>query len=268
MIGCGNMGSALVENLRKISTARELYVFDKDKSLLESHVMRFGVKRCDSIAEVKDNADILILAVKPQDIDGVLSELKNSRDKLIVSIAAGITLEFLGSALSGQVPVVRAMPNLNALIAKSVTAICANEAAGQKGLQLAQEIFLSVGSVVLVEDAQMNAVTAISGSGPAFVAYLYPAVAINDIERVLTAEAMRFGIDEKNALILSGSTTSGTLAMIDTNLDASMLIKRVCSKGGTTEAGMKVLEKNGKNEEALSEAIRAAEKRAQELSRR
>ena len=268
MIGCGNMGSALVENLRKASKARELYVFDKDRSLLDSHVMRFGVKRCDSIAEVKENTDVLILAVKPQDIDGVLSQLKSSRDKLIVSIAAGITLEFLGSALGGEVPVVRVMPNLNALIAKSVTAICANGAAGQKGLQLAQEIFLSVGSVVLVEDAQMNAVTAISGSGPAFVAYLYPAVAIKDIERVLAAEAMRFGIDEKNALILSGSTTSGTLAMIETNLDASMLIKRVCSKGGTTEAGMKVLEKNGKNEEALSEAIRAAERRAQELSRR
>ena len=158
------------------------------------------------------------------------------------------------------------MPNINALIARSVTALSANKTAGEDGLKSAQELFKAVGEVVTVPESQMNAVTAVSGSGPAFVAYLLKDLDPEALERVFIKEALHFKIEPSTAEILAKMTISGTRDMLSVNFDAGILIKRVSSKGGTTEAGMKVLESRGKTEEALAEAIRAAQKRAQELS--
>ncbi len=268
MIGCGNMGSALVENLKKNRVVENLFVLDKENSKTEALAKGFGAVVCKDIEDIKEKSQILIIAVKPQDIDTILGPLKHLRDKLIISIAAGITLDFLESILGKDVMVVRAMPNLNALIAKSVTAICANKSAGRVGLEQAKQIFSSIGEVVIVDDSKMNAVTAISGSGPAFVAYLYPDLSLNEIESVMEEEADNFGIEIAKAKVLASVTTQGTLAMIKGNLDPGMLIKRVSSKGGTTEAGMNILTKSKKNKDALRLAIKAAEKRAHELARR
>lgn len=267
IIGCGNMGAALVENLQKKLQLKSILVFDVDKMKQVGLEKSFSLSGTSSLAELASESDIVIIAVKPQDIEGVLKEL-NFKDKLIISIAAGISLDFMEKFLGQESMLVRAMPNLNALIGKSVTATCSNAAAGSGGLKIAEEIFKCVGEVVSVKDSQMNAVTAISGSGPAFVAYLYPDVGIEEIEKVMFNNAIGFGIDGKNAAVLASTTTSGTLAILGINFDPVTLIKRVSSKGGTTEAGMKVLEQKGKTEAALSEAIRAAEKRAGELSRR
>ena len=268
VIGCGNMGSALVENLRKRSAALEIFVFDKDQEKQNSLVKGFKVQPSVAIETLASLCDVIVIAVKPQDIDDVLSLLKGISGKLVISIAAGVTISSLESFLTDKVAVVRAMPNLNALIGRSVTALSFNSAVDEEDKNLALEIFQAVGEVVFVKESLMNAVTAISGSGPAFVAYLIKGLGEGALNKIFVQEAEKFGIEHSIALKLANGTVSGTQEMLRINLDSDILIKRVSSKGGTTEAGMKVLEQKGKTKAALSEAIQVACQRAGELSRR
>ncbi len=268
IIGCGNMGSALVENLCKGRRPSDIFVFDKAYDLRDVLVKRFGVCASSSIQDAASKSDAIIIAVKPQDIDGVLPELKVFKGKLFISIAAGISLSYLASALGQDAAVVRAMPNLNALIGRSVTALSPNAHVDLTRRSQAEEIFKAVGETVFVEEDRMNAVTAISGSGPAFVAYLIKDLGEEALERVFLKEAAKFRIGADEARVLARGTIEGTKAMLELNFDAATLIRRVSSKGGTTEAGMKVLEERGKSEEALSQAIDAAQKQAAELARR
>ena len=268
VIGCGNMGSALVENLRKRSAALEIFVFDKDQEKQNSLVKGFRVQPSVAIETLASFCDVIVIAVKPQDIDDVLSLLKGISGKLVISIAAGVTISSLESFLTDKVAVVRAMPNLNALIGRSVTALSFNSAVDEEDKNLALEIFQAVGEVVFVKESLMNAVTAISGSGPAFVAYLIKDLGEGALRKIFVQEAEKFGIQHSIALILANGTVSGTQEMLRVNLDPDILIKRVSSKGGTTEAGMAILEQKGKTTAALSEAIQVACQRAGELSRR
>ena len=268
VIGCGNMGFALVENLRKRSASLEIFVFDKDQEKQNSLVKGFKVQPSVAIQTLASLCDVIIIAVKPQDIDDVLFLLKNISGKLVISIAAGVTISSLESFLTDKVAVVRAMPNLNALIGRSVTALSFNSAVDEEDKNLALEIFQAVGEVVFVKESLMNAVTAISGSGPAFVAYLIKGLGEGALNKIFVQEAEKFGIEHSIALKLANGTVSGTQEMLRINLDSDILIKRVSSKGGTTEAGMKVLEQKGKTKAALSEAIQVACQRAGELSRR
>ncbi|MFH0941310.1 MAG: pyrroline-5-carboxylate reductase [Candidatus Omnitrophota bacterium] len=268
IIGCGNMGSALVDNLMKTGVSLTLFVFDKDKEKENSLAKGFNLRVFDSVASLASRSDCIIVAVKPQDIESVLTELAGISGKLIISIAAGITLDYIESIIGDDSAIVRAMPNLNALIGRSVTALSANPGVSQDDLKLAEAIFKAVGEVVFVKDSQMDAVTAVSGSGPAFVAYLLKDLGEEALERIFIKEAVNLGIEAKVAEILAKQTISGTRQMLKVNFDADILIRRVSSKGGTTEAGMRVLEEKGKTEEALSGAIKAACKRAQELAKR
>lgn len=268
IVGCGNMGQALVENLCKGRQASDIYVFDKAHDLRDVLVKRFGVCAASSIQEAATKGDAVIIAVKPQDIDGVLSELKDFKGKLFISIAAGISLAYLASVLGEDAAVVRAMPNLNAMIGRSVTALSPNARVSPIQRSWAEEIFKAVGETVFVEEDRMNAVTAISGSGPAFVAYLIKDLGEEALERVFKKEAAKFRIGAEEARVMARGTIEGTKAILALNFDAATLIRRVSSKGGTTEAGMKVLEERGKTEEALSLAIDAAQRRAAELARR
>ena len=268
IIGCGNMGSALVENFKKKLASSAILIFDKDKDRQNSLVKGFQVQGCESLQDLILKSRVIIIAVKPQDIDVVLKEFKRVSGKLIISIAAGITLSHLELLLGNALAIIRAMPNLNALIGQSVTALSRNRVVSDSQMGLAQKIFKAVGEVVIVPESQMNAVTAISGSGPAFVAYLIKDLGEEAIERVFVKEALNFKIAPRTANILARGTISGTRQMLSVNFDPKILIQRVSSKGGITEAGMKVFENLGRTEEALSEAIRAAQKRADELSQR
>ncbi len=270
IIGCGNMGSALVENLRKGFGHKDIFVFDKEQDKLNSLKRGFGVVSCSSVEELGMKSEVIVIAVKPQDIDAVLSLLKNFKGKLFISIAAGITLSYIESMLGSKAKIARAMPNLNALIGRSVTGLSFNGRVKEDEKAIAEKIFKSVGEVVFVKEEQMNAVTATSGSGPAFVAYLreFDDEVLNE---TIAAAAEELGLDHKTAVILAGATTRGTREILKVNFDPETLIKRVSSKGGTTEAGMKVLEAAGGKKEALKalkEAIKAACKRAGELARR
>ncbi len=268
MVGCGNMGSALVENIQKKLKPQGLYIFDIDKGRQESLVRGFGAIASPGIRAAVQESVAVIVAVKPQDIGPVLDELATVPGRSIISIAAGITLGFMEEVLGAGARLVRAMPNLNALIGHSVTALSPNASCGPQALAVAEDIFRCVGEVVRVPESQMDAVTAISGSGPAFVAYLMDALSDEVMERVMREEAQRFGIDAEVARVLAQGTIAGTRLMTSVNFDRDILVKRVSSKGGTTEAGMKVLAQEGKTAASLAHAIRAARRRSEELARR
>ncbi len=268
VVGCGNMGSALIENLRKRSAVYDVVIFDKEQEKTKGLSQRFDVQVAESLKHLFDESAILIIAVKPQDIDEVLSALKGVSRKLVVSIAAGITMSYLESAIGAKVAIVRAMPNINAIIGHSVTALSVNASVGDDDKAAAKRIFEAVGDVVFVPEAQMNAVTAVSGSGPAFVAYLVRDLGEKVMTDVMIKEAVALGIDKEAARRLVDATISGTRRILAVNFDASVLIQRVSSKGGTTEAGMKVLESEGKTAGALAHAIQAACQRAGELARK
>lgn len=268
IIGCGHMGTALTENLVKSLGAERISVFDKDTQKQDSLAKGFHVRGAKTTQEFLDSSDIIIIAVKPQDIEGVLGILKGRSDKLIVSIAAGMTLQYLSEKMGTDVPVVRAMPNLNAMVSASATGISFGANVNQAQKELTKKIFESIGSVIVLKEEYMNAFTAMAGSGPAFVAYLMQDLPMETIRQVFVQEALAFGFDQGISQAIVNQTIAGTQKILKVNFDRDIFIKKVCSKGGTTEAGLKVLEEKGKTKEALSEAIRAACRRAAELARR
>ncbi len=266
IVGCGNMGAAFTSSISRHLPQWDIVLFDIDTAKQEGVVRRVGGRGASSLRDLIEASAVVLVAVKPQDIDPVLAAAAARPQKLVISIAAGIPLAYLERALAGGA-VVRAMPNLNALIGRSVTALSFGPSVSVSHQALAKKIFEAVGAVVVVPDEQMNAVTAVSGSGPAFVAYLKDVLSPDEIARFMIKAAQELGIEEATAQRLAHATVSGTLAILSVNFDAPTLIKRVCSKGGTTEAGMNLLENEGKTPQALIAAIHAACRRGGELSK-
>lgn len=268
IIGFGNMGSSIAQGL---NSKYQLYVFDKDKNKTKDAQ---GMKIADSLRDLANQADIVLLAVKPQDFDSVLTELKHkTTGQLIISIAAGITTSYIEKRL-GQAKVIRAMPNIGVKIGKSVTCICAGRLASVKDLASAQELFGYLGKVMEIKEAMINASTAISGSGPGYefddfktrnisASMITNALKNNHVKRLAQA-AEAVGFDKDQAMFLAVNTTNSTIALIrKTGLASSQLMSQVASKGGTTEAGLEVIHRGG----SWVDAAKAAVARAKELSK-
>ncbi len=266
IIGCGNMGAALTENLVKSWGVDRIFVFDKDPQKQNALERHFRVRGVSGLDDLVDSCETIIIAVKPQDIDTVLDVLKGRWDKLVVSIAAGMTLRYLSSRIGSRVPLVRAMPNLNAVVGASMTAISCNSAVAEIQKETAARVFESVGSVVFIKEELMNAFTAVAGSGPAFIAYLMDDMDSETVRDIFVKEALAFGFDPAAAEFIVDKTMAGTQKILQ-NFDRDIFIKRVCSRGGTTEAGMEAFATRHKTAEGLSEAIRAACRRAGELAK-
>ena len=271
IIGYGNMGQAIGE---RIKHKYAVCVFDKVKSTASENI----TVALNPVALVKQS-EIVILAVKPQDFESLLVSIKDSvtPDKIIISIAAGITTAYIQKRL-GKSRVVRVMPNLPAKIGKGMICFCKGKQADKKDLDLAKKIFDYMGKTqVINNEAMMDDVTAVSGSGPGFFYDYLEKQKINysninfkiskDFEHALAKALMdlknKWSMD--SALVLASATTAGSIALIKaTGLTPAELKKQVTSKGGTTEAGLRVFK--GKLEN-LSKAVNAAAKRAKELSK-
>ena len=254
IIGCGNMGFALLFGLHK--ARRPLIVWDADAKKI-SGSSKPGLRIAESNVELVLKASHIILAVKPQQMADLLEEIRPHlrRPSLVVSIAAGIPTRWIEKRLERGVHVVRAMPNLPAQNFKGATAICAGSEADQRDLRVVAAWFREVGGVVTVPENQMNAVTAISGSGPAYFFYL--------MEQMI-ATAKKLGLSKETAQALIARTAEGA-GLTARDRDFSQLRAAVTSKGGTTEAAFKVFERKGLGN-ILQEGIRAAARRAKELS--
>jgi len=269
IIGFGNMGTAIAGRL---NSTYKIYVFDKDKNKLRDLK---NAEATQSARDLADKSEVIILAVKPQDLDPVLREIKGAlKDKLVISIAAGISTRYLEKAL-GAIRIIRAMPNIGMKIGDSVTCFCKGSFATSDDLDFSQELFYSLGVAREVEEKMMNAVTAISGSGPGYAFDFIegnsldpkniPEHARHDMMRRLEQAAIAVGFNQEEAAFLAANTVNVSIELLKkTGLPPGELKKQVASKGGTTEAGLAVLNKGGSWEEAAEAAL----KRAAELEKR
>ncbi len=259
MIGAGKMGQALLKGLLEHGVPRQ-----RLRAADSSQVIRRRVERHVGIRVSRDNravirgADVIILAVKPQQMDEVVRQLASSlvREQLVISIAAGMTLRWLQTRLRG-IPVVRVMPNLPATVGSGFSAIALGEAATARHRALAMALFGAVGDVCEVPERQLDAVTAVSGSGPAYVFFF---------AQMWQEAARSLGLSPAVAERAIRSTLEGSVRLWQASGEPPEgLISRVASKGGTTEAALKVLVKRRVAAHFL-EALRAAARRSKELS--
>lgn len=263
-IGAGNMAEALIQGILKASLlkADEIIASDVSQERAVYIHQKTGVNVLPENTQAAKQAETIILAVKPQTMEVLLQELSSvlSQDQLIISIAAGIkteTIEWCLEQSQGmELPIIRVMPNTPALVGCSATAICKGKYAGDEQLKLAIKIFEAVGYVAVVDEKLMDTVTALSGSGPAYI--------FTVIESLIDA-GVELGLPRDISTGLTIQTVKGAARMMEeTRQHPAILKNRVTSPGGTTAAGLKALEKNGLRN-AMIEAVIAAKNRAKEL---
>jgi len=256
-IGGGNMAEALIKGIAG-RHARDIIVsepIDDRRAYLEK---TYKIKSTSDNKEVVKNCRIIILAVKPQNMDEVTAEISDiiSPDKIVVSIAAGITLSYLLSRLKTS-KIIRVMPNTPALIQEGMSVMSMCECIHDKEIGLIRDIFMSVGLLIVLPEKYMNAVTALSGSGPAFIALFVEA---------MIEGGMKMGLDKHTATELAVQTLLGTAKLLDAGMSPEKLREMVTSPGGTTAAGLNVFEENGFID-IVKDALQAATERAKELGK-
>ncbi|MEM9771224.1 MAG: pyrroline-5-carboxylate reductase [Cyanobacteria bacterium P01_D01_bin.73] len=265
LIGGGVMGEALLSRLLSGGLYEPSEVLVSDLSPLRRNVLRdqYGVSVTDDNIEVARSAFVVLLAIKPQIFSKVAPSLHSSLQAvetapLVLSILAGTSLATLSAGLGSRVPVVRAMPNTPATVGAGVTAIARGSQVSDEQFATAQSIFESVGQVVAVPESLMDAVTGVSGSGPAYVALMVEALADGGVSA---------GLPRAIASQLALQTVLGAAQLMsETELHPALLKDRVSSPGGTTIAGVAALESNGFRS-AVIQAVQAASQRSQELGK-
>lgn len=262
LIGAGNMGGSLLGGLVANGyLPNQLWISDQSKDKLDHFKSTFDVNISQNNLEVAKQAEVLVLAVKPQILNTVITELSQlvqTKKKLIISIAAGVREQLIQKWFGGEIAIVRAMPNIPALIGCGATALYANEFVSAKQKTIAESILRSVGVITwLDEEKWMDIVTTLSGSGPAFY-FLF-------IEAFQKA-AEQLGLPSDVARLLTLQTAYGATRMaLESEHDVMTLRAQVTSKGGTTEQAIRVLEEN-KLPELLKKALVAGKERSEELS--
>lgn len=261
MIGSGQMGEALIGGWLAAKTVSADALFATDASAERRDLMkrRFGVRVGSGNREAASWADVVVLAVKPQILDGVMKDLSPAlADKLVLSIAAGVTIARLAKLAPKNTRVVRAMPNTPVLVRDGVSALSFGAGVTDKDQQFARRLFDAVGRAVVVEEKLMDAVTGLSGSGPAYVFLAIEALADGGV---------KMGLPRTVSDLLAAQTVLGAARMVlETGEHPAKLKDRVASPGGTTIAGLHRLEQGGLRA-ALMAAVEAASKRSEELGR-
>jgi pyrroline-5-carboxylate reductase len=257
-IGGGNMAEALIKGITG-EGMKDIMVSEPREERARELERNYGIRATRSNSELVASCSIIILAVKPQSMDAVLEEIAPGIDdrKTVVSIAAGITLSHLQSKLKTD-KIVRVMPNTPALVQEGMSVMSLCECFTGTEINIVRSILMSVGKVMALPEKQMDAVTALSGSGPAFIA--------------LFIEAMReagekMGLSRDNAAELAVQTAIGTAGLLDAGMPPERLRQMVTSPGGTTAAGLKVFEEKGLKT-IVADALYAAKKRAGKLGKR
>jgi len=262
VIGAGVMGSSIVKGLlaKGIVGAEDVFVSDVDGGKLDKLVKESGVMAFMDNSIVAREADVLIVCVKPQQMAEALASLRPSvtRRHLVISIAAGVRIRAIEENLADGVRVVRAMPNQACLVGLSATAFSPGKNATAEDHSTVEEIFSSVGRVYVVDEEMLDAVTGLSGSGPAYAYMVIEALAEGGVKAGLTREV---------AIALAAQTLLGAATMVlETRRHPEELWKLVATPGGTTEAGMRALNEGGLKD-ALVRAVVEATKRSKELSK-
>ncbi len=258
-IGGGNMAEALIKGLIKGAfPAGQILVAEPLKSRRLQLAERYGIDTRETAAEVVPASQVVVLAVKPQVVFSVMPEIARvfKSEALLVSIAAGICSLTLEGFFAEGARLVRAMPNTPALVGAGATAICRGSRAVEEDMQTARHLFETVGMVRVVDEGQMDAVTGLSGSGPAYVYTVIEAMAAGGVQQGLPMDV---------ALALAAQTVAGAARLVlEGGEHPAQLRDKVCSPGGTTIAAVKALEEKGLRA-ALMEAVARAAQRSAEL---
>ncbi len=261
IIGCGNMGEAILSGIvsNRLVQPKDIIVSDVDSAKLDNIKKAYKADVTFNNSIVAKSSDVIIMAVKPQDMKAALLDISEflNKEKLLISIAAGVTIKKIVSIIGKDKPVVRVMPNMPALIKKGFTAICFSKNVGKKEADLTKKVFSCLGDTVEVKEKNLDAITAISGSGPAYFFYI--------VETLIKA-GKGLGLTQDTAKKAVIKTALGSLALLsESGEDPSTLRKKVTSKGGTTEAAFKVFNEEGLGR-VMRDGIKAANKRSKELS--
>ncbi|MDX2090658.1 MAG: pyrroline-5-carboxylate reductase [Kofleriaceae bacterium] len=261
-IGGGNMAEALIRGLVRgghVPAAR-VHASGPRRERLDELARDYGIHVTTDNRAVAKLAGLLVLSVKPQIMDKVLLEIADllTPGTLVVSVAAGVDTELLESALPEGVRVVRAMPNTPALVGAGATAISAGRHAGEADLAIARAVFDAVGITVILDESHLDAVTGLSGSGPAYIFLILEALA---------DAGVKVGLSRRNAQRLAAQTVMGSAKLLlETDEHPGRLKDMVTSPGGTAIAGLHTLEQGGLRT-TLINAVETATKRARELGR-
>jgi pyrroline-5-carboxylate reductase len=258
-LGAGNMAEALIRGLLRgaVFAPEAIIASAPREERLRELAERFGIRTTTSNREAAAS-DIVVLSVKPQILSRVLDEVGNDirPDALVISIAAGVPVAAIQSRLAAGTRVVRAMPNTPALVDAAATAIAGGEHARPSDLDAAKKIFDAVGLTVVLDESQLDAVTGLSGSGPAYVFLILEA---------LSDAGVKVGLSRRNAQLLAAQTLLGSAKLLlETNEHPGRLKDMVTSPGGTAITGLHTLE-NGGVRTTLMNAVEAATRRSREL---
>ncbi len=262
-IGAGNMASAIIKSV--VASGRikpcDIYVYDKfEEKAME--LAPLGLTVCTTLTEACSSSDKILLAVKPQDYESLLLDIKNSsielKGKMFISIAAAISCDYICKTLGCELPVVRVMPNTPVMLGVGATAISRNSIVSDKEYSAICGLFAVSGCVVSLDESLMNSVISVNSSSPVYLYMLAKAMIEGGISQ---------GLSEKASTELVYNTLKGSCEMLmKSGMSADALIKMVASPGGTTLAAISSLEENGFYK-TINEAMYACTKRADELAR-
>ena len=263
-IGAGSMTEAIISGIiqKKFIKSEQICVTNKNnQKRLQFLKGKYSISFEKNKEKVVKNADIILLSVKPNDLTSAIDSFKDfvHPDQLIVSVIAGVSTAEIEAQLNREIPVVRAMPNTSASVGYSTTAISKGRFSTKMHLEISTLLFDTIGITVIVDEKNMDIVTGISGSGPAYIYYLVEAM-----EEV----AIENGLDRETAMILINQTIIGAGKMLEkSEISAEKLRENVMSPGGTTEAGIKTLSKYN-FQKAIIECVKSATNRSAELGNR
>jgi pyrroline-5-carboxylate reductase len=253
-IGAGSMAEAMISGIieNRLMDSKNIWVTNKaNKEKLSELHQQYGVTGSYDLNKLFTDADAVVLAMKPKDAAAAISEIRNylSDDVLIISVLAGISINTIEVQAGKQLAIARAMPNTSAAVGKSATGIAVNNSVSASQMEAIKQLFETIGFAAFVPEEQLDAVTGLSGSGPAYIYYLVEA---------MEKGAAEIGLDQEIAKKLIVQTFLGAAEMVKVSPKPSkQLRKEVTSPGGTTEAGIKILEENHV-QHAFIECMKAA----------
>lgn len=258
LIGSGNMGQAMARGFlqQNLLTGSDIRLYDSDPEKGAEFARQIGAVDCESASDAVSVADVILLAVKPQVIDSVLNAVAGRipAGAILVSIAAGVSVGRLRLLTDPHLAIARVMPNTPAMVGSGVSAVCYDRASHQQK-QLVESLLGSCGLVFPVQEKLMDAVTGLSGSGPAYVMLMIEALA---------DAGVREGLNRDMAIRMAAMTLLGSAKLVlDTGLHPAVLKDQVCSPGGTTIEAIKALEEHGLRAALIAAVGEAAEKSRQ-----
>lgn len=260
IIGCGKMGRALIGGILKagIFQANKVMVYDAWPEAVSSAVNELGIKEAKNNAEVIDASDVVLLCVKPQCFPEMYSELGSGKNRLLISIAAGVLIDTIEKGINKQHRVIRVMPNTPALVGRGASAYAIGSDATEADAELTEKLLASIGYVCRVEEKELDAVTALSGSGPAYIFLMIESLIAAGIEQGLTPEIARN---------LAIETVAGAAELVSqTGESPSTLRENVTSPKGTTFAALESFRADGFSD-MVKRAMQAARNRSIELGK-